>query len=360
MLPENDALSAPDALSDRGPDGGEGARASSSADELPPHLAELARALFEALFLAAERHALHPLLSVEATESWLHDLATRAVLRAPTERIEQIWLPLLREHDHLIEAVEADILGDGRFDAGLLGEEAQAIAEQLRRSFETRHAIDLSTDTLALRRIGLAAQGAVQALGGSPRHVVELPFLAASRTGPRHLVATLERTLGPVELTAFSDDTPALQALEPRDDHAPDAREAPLVEAVAQQFLADTGVDVRRSASGLPRVRRAVRRALATIDATGARQVELNLPFVARGAKGPERLRMVVVPPETRFSVTPLPPRVGARASEPAPSVRRFEPAGEPARGIDVPMVLLAVSVAALLLVAAIYAFYGG
>ena len=35
MLPENDALPAPDALSDRGPDGGEGARAPSSADELP-------------------------------------------------------------------------------------------------------------------------------------------------------------------------------------------------------------------------------------------------------------------------------------------------------------------------------------
>jgi hypothetical protein len=359
MLLVNDAP--PDARSDRGPDDGADARApSSDAGDLPPHLTELARALFEALFLAAERHALHPLLAVEATEAWLHDLATRAVLRSPTERIEQVWLPLLREHDHLVEAIEADILGDGRFDTGLLGEEAQAIAEQLRRSFETRHATDLSTDALALRRIGLAAQGAVQALAGSPRHVVELPFLAASRTGPRHLVATLERTLGPVELTGFGDDTPSLHPAEPREDDAPDAREGPLVEAVAQQFLADTGVDVRRSASGLMRVRRAVRRALTTIDATGARQVELNLPFIARGPGGPERLRMVVVPPETRFSVTPLPPRVGVRASELPSSVRKFEPAVEPARGVDVPMVLLAVSVAALLLVAGILAFYGG
>jgi molecular chaperone DnaK len=67
------------------------------------------------------------------------------------------------------------------------------IAEHLIQSFESAEGIDLRQDKMALQRLKEAAERAKQELSSCEQTDVNLPFIAADASGPKHLTATLTR-----------------------------------------------------------------------------------------------------------------------------------------------------------------------
>lgn len=59
--------------------------------------------------------------------------------------------------------------------------------------FKKESGIDLSSDSMALQRIKEAAENAKCALSTSLQHDINLPFITADATGPKHIVKTLTR-----------------------------------------------------------------------------------------------------------------------------------------------------------------------
>jgi len=105
-------------------------------------------------------------------------------------------------------------LGGGTFDVSLLrisegvyevlathgdtylgGEDFdEVLVNHLADLFQQENEIDLRDDAMALQRLKEAAERAKQELSSSTETDINLPFIAADATGPKHLVHTLERT----------------------------------------------------------------------------------------------------------------------------------------------------------------------
>ena len=93
-------------------------------------------------------------------------------------------------------------LGDGVFevkstsgDTFLGGEDFDAkLVEFLSADFKKAEGIDLTKDKLALQRLKEAAEKAKIELSSSASTEVNLPFITADATGPKHLVKTITRT----------------------------------------------------------------------------------------------------------------------------------------------------------------------
>ena len=93
----------------------------------------------------------------------------------------------------------------------------QKIVDWLVQGFKADTGIDLSQDKMALQRLREAAEKAKIELSGSTTSTINLPFITADATGPKHLDMTLsrakfneltadlvEKTMGPVR-QALSD-----------------------------------------------------------------------------------------------------------------------------------------------------------
>ena len=123
----------------------------------------------------------------------------------------------------IIEIAEVD--GEHQFevlstngDTFLGGEDFDLkIIEYLADEFKTENGIDLNTDPIALQRLKEAAEKAKIELSSSTQTEVNLPYITADNTGPKHLVIKLtrakiealvedlvERTMGPCR-TALTD-----------------------------------------------------------------------------------------------------------------------------------------------------------
>ena len=93
-------------------------------------------------------------------------------------------------------------LGDGVFevkstsgDTFLGGEDFDAkVVEFLASDFQKAEGIDLKKDKLALQRLKEASEKAKIELSSSASTEVNLPFITADATGPKHLVKTITRT----------------------------------------------------------------------------------------------------------------------------------------------------------------------
>jgi molecular chaperone DnaK len=70
---------------------------------------------------------------------------------------------------------------------------AQQITEWIVAEFRENQGIDLSRDTLALQRIREAAEKAKIALSSDASTEINLPFITADRSGPKHLSVELTR-----------------------------------------------------------------------------------------------------------------------------------------------------------------------
>ena len=92
-------------------------------------------------------------------------------------------------------------LGDGVFEVlatsgdNLLGGDDfdQAIIDYLVEEFKKEQGIDLSKDTMAMRRLKDAAEKAKKDLSGVTSTQISLPFISAGESGPVHLENTLTR-----------------------------------------------------------------------------------------------------------------------------------------------------------------------
>ncbi|MBO6934556.1 MAG: molecular chaperone DnaK [Deltaproteobacteria bacterium] len=80
-------------------------------------------------------------------------------------------------------------------DTHLGGEDVDhLLVEELANRFQKEHGIDLRDDRIALQRLKEQAEKAKHELSTSLDTEVNLPFLAADESGPKHLVTTLKRS----------------------------------------------------------------------------------------------------------------------------------------------------------------------
>ena len=93
-------------------------------------------------------------------------------------------------------------LGDGVFevlstdgDTHLGGDDFdQALIDYLINEFKSENGIDLSKDSMALQRIREAAEKAKVELSSSPQTEINLPYVTADATGPKHIVTTITKS----------------------------------------------------------------------------------------------------------------------------------------------------------------------
>lgn len=69
----------------------------------------------------------------------------------------------------------------------------RVIIDYLVEEFKTENGIDISKDAMALQRLREGAEKAKVELSSSPQTEINLPYLSADATGPKHLVKTLSR-----------------------------------------------------------------------------------------------------------------------------------------------------------------------
>ena len=92
-------------------------------------------------------------------------------------------------------------LGDGVFevkatngDTRLGGDDFdQKIIDYIAADFKSQHGIDLRNDKMALQRLKEAAEKAKIELSSSTQTIINLPFITADATGPKHIELTLTR-----------------------------------------------------------------------------------------------------------------------------------------------------------------------
>jgi len=70
----------------------------------------------------------------------------------------------------------------------------EALVNHLADGFQAQHGIDLREDAMALQRLKEASERAKQELSSSTETDVNLPFICADDTGPKHLAVSLART----------------------------------------------------------------------------------------------------------------------------------------------------------------------
>ncbi|MBX7113887.1 MAG: molecular chaperone DnaK [Myxococcaceae bacterium] len=118
-----------------------------------------------------------------------------------------------RENEQKAEKVAVYDLGGGTFDISILelnagvfevkstngdtflgGEDFdQRIMDHLAKRFEEQTHIDLRKDRMALQRLKEAAERAKHELSSATETEINLPFITADATGPKHLTETLDR-----------------------------------------------------------------------------------------------------------------------------------------------------------------------
>ena len=69
----------------------------------------------------------------------------------------------------------------------------RVIIDYLLEEFKTENGIDVSKDAMALQRLREGAEKAKVELSSSPQTEINLPYLTADATGPKHLIKTLTR-----------------------------------------------------------------------------------------------------------------------------------------------------------------------
>ena len=93
-------------------------------------------------------------------------------------------------------------LGDGVFevlstdgDTHLGGDDFdQALIDYLVSEFKNENGMDISQDPMALQRLREAAEKAKVELSSSPQTEINLPYITADSTGPKHLVLTITKS----------------------------------------------------------------------------------------------------------------------------------------------------------------------
>jgi molecular chaperone DnaK len=97
-------------------------------------------------------------------------------------------ISILEIHDGVIEVKSTN------GDTHLGGDDVDyVILDYLVSEFKREHGIDLTKDRMALQRLKEAAEKAKIELSGTPETEINLPYITADATGPKHLVLKLTR-----------------------------------------------------------------------------------------------------------------------------------------------------------------------
>lgn len=107
----------------------------------------------------------------------------------------------------------------------------QRIVDWLADTFRKEQGIDLRNDRMALQRLKEAAEKAKIELSSTRQTEINLPFITADASGPRHLVITLTRATLEELVGSLLEQTrgPVIKALEDAGVHAHDVNEVILV-----------------------------------------------------------------------------------------------------------------------------------
>jgi len=160
------------------------------------------------------------------------------------------------EENHLIAVYD---LGGGTFDISVLeigdgvfevkatngdtflgGEDFdQILLKYLADEFKKEHGIDLTTDTLALQRLKEASEKAKIELSSSQQTEINLPFITADSSGPKHLLIKLTRAKYENLVAELVEKTigPCKQALKDAGVKASDIHEVVLVGGMTRMPL---------------------------------------------------------------------------------------------------------------------------
>jgi len=121
----------------------------------------------------------------------------------------------------------------------------QRLVDHFATKFQEEHGIELRKDKMALQRLKEAAERAKHELSSSTTTELNLPFIAANASGPKHLIATLERQ----ELEELVDDLvqrtfePCAQALKDAGVSTGDLDEILLVGGMTRMPLVQRAVE---------------------------------------------------------------------------------------------------------------------
>ena len=154
-------------------------------------------------------------------------------------------------------------IGDGVFevkstngDTFLGGEDFDdSIVEYLATEFKKDNGIDLKADKLALQRLKEAAEKAKIELSSAAQTEINLPFITADKTGPKHLNLKFTRAKLEALVQSLVDRT-----LEP-----------------CKTALKDSGFSAAEKAK---------------IELSSAAQTEINLPFITADKTGPKHINL--------------------------------------------------------------------
>ncbi|MCB0218069.1 MAG: molecular chaperone DnaK [Chrysiogenetes bacterium] len=135
------------------------------------------------------------------------------IINEPTAAALAYGLAQQKGGDHSSKKVIVFDLGGGTFDVSILelndgvfevkstngdtylgGEDFdQRIVDHLLAEFEAEQGVDLRKDKMALQRIKEAAEKAKHELSNATEAIINLPFITADATGPKHMDLTLDR-----------------------------------------------------------------------------------------------------------------------------------------------------------------------
>src|SRR5690606_3241431 len=170
-------------------------------------------------------------------------------------------------------------IGDGVFevlstngDTHLGGDDwDQRLIDHIAEEFRKKEGIDIRQDPMALQRLKEAAEKAKVELSTMQETTVNLPFITADASGPKHLQVSITRS----KFESLCND------LFERLRHH-----------IAEEFRKKEGIDIRQDPMALQRLKEAAEKA--KVELSTMQETTVNLPFITADASGPKHLQVSI------------------------------------------------------------------
>ncbi len=244
--------------------------------------------MFEALRDAGEHDGAFSFLDDSEREAEYQKLARKAVEKGPPERVEFVWLPLLREGEENVYDIESDLNFDVDDPLEDLSKEEIEVVDFIIKEFRQRSGIELRTDPFSLQRVGDEADWVADELKEKGESEVRLPYLGALKDGPRHFCARLEFKSGHIAIRQWLEHVPAPKTFKPR----PLEPQRVLVKRIVERFKEETGVDLKPDQAAMDRIYSAAKTACEEFRTKD--RVRIDLPFISAYSATPVHLNMEV------------------------------------------------------------------
>jgi Hsp70 protein/FHA domain len=248
----------------------------------------LEQRMFEALRDAGEHDGAFSFLDENEREAEYRKLARKALEKGPHERVEFVWLPLLREGEENVYDIESDLNFDIDDPMEDLGKEEIEVVDFIVKEFRQRSGIELRKDPFSLQRVGDESDWVADELKKKGESEIRLPYLGALKEGPHHFCAKLEFKGGRIAVKQWLDHVPAPKTFKPR----PPEPQRILVKRIVERFKEETGIDLKPDHAAMDRLRTAAKTACEEFRTKD--RVRIDLPFISAYSATPVHLNMEV------------------------------------------------------------------